>query len=1405
MLQNKKVKSKTLTPILMILLFFLSPNVYADAVNDNFSTTINTNLTANVLDNDTGSQKQVTRYWSPSHGAISSFSQNGNFVYQPDSGYTGTDTFYYEMEYVDWWGWETGTAKVTINITNSSNGSVGNADDLCYSNAQTSGFQFGPFGFMTTTTIPIKNLSNSTLSNVHVALGTSSLFSAFSDCGVNNTSGNCQNASGLSFMAFSAFNNGIDYTLPNYSPNETQTVYNSAIFSFLNSGYDLVASYTKNGKTYQGKLKQCTQVNNQVNNPRQFTMQERNNIRGNIVMIGNSVLQSYNGACVDSKTQNNYIYAYYADKDNDNNTYNSTSANLVLPKGVTSKDIVYALLYWQGRTNSNTEASEHGRNIEIKFYGSSNYETVTSSDYKFNYIYGDYQGSTDVTQELKESMDNLGDNTLKNSGYNEPVWVANLYTVLYNNTWGHYNNYGAWSLIVTYKDKNEKLRNITLYDGYNSIYGTTYEPDTKSYVLNDFLTPTNGEVDAKFMVFAGEGDVSYPDSISLTNKEGTAKYLSPKNDFFHSSEDIDGVNIINRNPNCQNTIGIDLRTVSVGTNAKTPIIENGQTQTTVTLSSTGDQYFPGVFAFSTQLYEPRVCYYINNVKEDDNNETVFKDGKFISGATIDPTKQYTFSLWIANMPKNENDTNIENAKKVQIYVHAPDFNYTSNSTQIKNIGWNDYKDITDQTGDDIGEYNNTTENFTWRLGKDANANQGGEIDVAKSWNDDSSKAFIKLKGKFSSINNNQNSMDMANFYNFKASYQTNSITITPNDALPIEACVGMNTSTNVYIHPQGLFDAWDTFRNINDRNISTKIVGRPFNLTIASINSANDATEAKKDINIQYQLYDMNHNTPLTTWKDYNASSGKDGASSIKPFLVKSAEKNVRVRFKFCAFDTGTGLELASLNTCTTGSGDYNSSYELNTSTFSSDNFAIRPNKFYIDINGTAPRKAGKNYDIDFEALGVNNKASKDYNETVGNSFQIDINETKPGCKTGIFEPNIKNGWHFNDGNYSVDENYSEVGKVQITIKENKSCSSRFAGVDCKDKNVTGHWNTDTNLTITPYDENITFTPDHFKVNATLKNGGNGFTYLSKDLNMSAILDINITAETKNNTTTTNYNSACYAQKTDYNISYASLNISPSNALTRILYVETNTSTKGNNSINSNDINLTNISSSIFSTDNNGTGSIHVKINFDKNISNAVNPFDFNIIDINVSDTNGTKGVEILDKNATFYYGRVHAPDYSAENNTTISDAKIYYEVYCKDCNKTKFTLANGKESVDSIYWYINNSHDSKDGNISNFLNSWTHSVSTRLTFAPQKSPNNISNGIETHNITYNPPRTYPYKENVDINASPWLVYNEFNETAKYNSFNVEFYGVGGWAGVGKTGKIVDLNISTKKSKRIEW
>ena len=221
----------------------------------------------------------------------------------------------------------------------------------------------------------------------------------------------------------------------------------------------------------------------------------------------------------------------------------------------------------------------------------------------------------------------------------------------------------------------------------------------------------------------------------------------------------------------------------------------------------------------------------------------------------------------------------------------------------------------------------------------------------------------------------------------------------------------------------------------------------------------------------------------------------------------------------------------------------------------------------------------------------------------------------------------------------------------------------------------------------------------------------------------------------------------------------------------------------------------------------NGVGQAKVHFNIDRNLSKPTNPINIKVIDVNTSTSwmsnpgspkefNGT----IIDQNKIFFYGRVHAPDYSAENNTTINNAKIYYEVYCKNCNKSQYPSL-GKESVDGVYWYVNKAqNNSKDGNITGFPNSLNTTPSHLLTI----TQNSISNGVENYTITYTG-SSYPFKERIDINASPWFIYNPYDQTATTDSFYVDYSGVGGWAGIGKTGNTVDLNISTRRSKRIEW
>lgn len=84
------------------------------ANNDTFATDRDTTLTGNVLANDTdpdGDTLTAFVVTQPSHGSLN-LNTNGNFTYQPNQGYVGTDSFIYQAR--DGRG---GTANATVNIT----------------------------------------------------------------------------------------------------------------------------------------------------------------------------------------------------------------------------------------------------------------------------------------------------------------------------------------------------------------------------------------------------------------------------------------------------------------------------------------------------------------------------------------------------------------------------------------------------------------------------------------------------------------------------------------------------------------------------------------------------------------------------------------------------------------------------------------------------------------------------------------------------------------------------------------------------------------------------------------------------------------------------------------------------------------------------------------------------------------------------------------------------------------------------------------------------------------------------------------------------------------------------------------------------------------------------------------
>lgn len=519
----------------------------------------------------------------------------------------------------------------------------------------------------------------------------------------------------------------------------------------------------------------------------------------------------------------------------------------------------------------------------------------------------------------------------------------------------------------------------------------------------------------------------------------------------------------------------------------------------------------------------------------------------------------------------------------------------------------------------------------------------------------------------------------------------------------------------------------------------------------------------------------------------------------------------------------------------------------------SSDNFAIRPKAFQVNISDGDTFVSGENINLTFEAENWNNATPTiDYNETEETSFAVDINITDPSktCQTKIeLNPSVE----FIDGIDTGDFFFNDVGKdLNFTVQEING--SEYALVDADDSN-------DTVRLITPFERNISVIPDHFDINATLidHNTDQNFTYLH-DINryelddnysMAAKLTINIQAKGADDNITRNYMETCYSEDTNLTLTLNSEDITYPGAvppLTHFLYYNpaedngTTNSGEGNYTLPS----LTNIASlpieNIPSTfpadapDGNGTTRIEYKLNFDRKIHLAVNPFEIDLTNVDIVEDNvatppvsGTTGT-LTNQKATYYYARSRASKFFYEDITESNvDTPIIIDVYCDlsptICSATGIDTVLG--AINEPNWYVSRGHTSADGNVTLMVGDPLIEGTGDPTINGVSNPtptdivtwtSGITN-INTVNVATNGaavPLTVPI-ELVRSNDTPtpglysneWLIYNPDTDDILQQSpspfYKVRFIGDSSWTGEGHTGYIVDTNASLKKQKKMDW
>lgn len=653
----------------------------------------------------------------------------------------------------------------------------------------------------------------------------------------------------------------------------------------------------------------------------------------------------------------------------------------------------------------------------------------------------------------------------------------------------------------------------------------------------------------------------------------------------------------------------------------------------------------------------------------------------------------------------------------------------------------------------------------------------------------------------------------------------------------------------------GPFDAWDTFRNVYDRNISTKISNQPFTLKLASLDETNHALEVKSTANRVY--YGLVRRNPNTTGYSYVVDPLDNPAldftvaeSYNKQFNVNSAVADSRVVFRFCADYNGTTYTLYPPDTNCTGQPSIVLWPEEQNMVgwrefLSSDNFAIRPDHFTIDMNNTVVG-AGNNFNVTLHAVDSSGNDVPDYNETVniwGASPTLDHNESKTNCRTGTL---TKVSGGFINGRANMTLSYDEVGRLKLLLTEHNSTDFAHVDLDDTDYNATTHDSSNHGGSIyrqiassnTPR----SFIPDHFEL-ANIKLHDHheandiNFTYLASqesvlgthdtiEPSMAATLDLDIIAYTALNTTTVNYNNACYAQNINsLVISYEFNTTNPAETtpvgLTKILYRwfdDSSTANEGSGKqVFRNSIDIASASSigkAVFNTDHNGTAKLKIQLNFDRSYNTPVNPFFFSIKDINVSDTNNIVDINNSakpDHNATYLYARAKATKDFYEETSSPVNTPIKVEVYCGRWPASALTCP----SVDIISgqtnnyaWWISTKHNmaNQDGNIT---------LKTPTAHAGLQPVNGVvtinlpQQGIDKNiNVTSNGVFgliDIDFDITNSTDTSLWLIHNKDSDKILSPFCQVNIVGTMDWAGHGDTGNVVESNASTHKNQRLGW
>ncbi len=412
------------------------------------------------------------------------------------------------------------------------------------------------------------------------------------------------------------------------------------------------------------------------------------NDTGNIVLAANSLescpaatagcpaakLGPPSNTAASNPLSNNAYTMVYNDVDSDASTFSSSYADLAIPAGST---VLWAGLYWGGDYSGagGTAAPNAAARNTMKFRrpGAASYADITASVIDESVLnIGRYQAFADVT-------------ALVTAGGAGLYYGANVQAGTASD------HYAGWSLVVAYRNTSEPARNLTVFDGFKTI--RTTDPPT-DIVVSGFLTPPSGDVKSSVGVIAYEGDLGITGDTASLNGSVLSDADNPATNFFNST-----IEPHTRKPSDPNNFGFDADIF-----ATTNLLPNSSTSATLRLTTSGDQYLPGVLFFATELYAPDI--------------TQTKTVTDVNGGSTAPGDELEYTITTSN----GNAAGTDAAANTILRDPIPaDTTYVPGSISVATVG------KTDTAGDDTAEFDAGNNRVVARIGSGATAAAGGRL------------------------------------------------------------------------------------------------------------------------------------------------------------------------------------------------------------------------------------------------------------------------------------------------------------------------------------------------------------------------------------------------------------------------------------------------------------------------------------------------------------------------------------------------------------------------------------------------------------------------------------------------------------------------------------------------------